>query len=115
MPALTPDQLAELKQELERELARLHRSMATTQDATRPVELDQSSIGRLSRVDALQNQQLSKGLHEREQQREAQILEALQRIEEGTYGECVACGEQIPYGRLLVMPEARSCATCGRG
>ena len=115
MTALTPDQLAELKQELERELARLHRSMATTQNATGPVELDQSSIGRLSRVEALQSQQLTKGLHEREQQREALILEALQRIEEGTYGTCVGCGAAIPYGRLLVMPEARSCTNCGRG
>lgn len=115
MTALTPDQLSELKQELEQELARLHRSMATTRDATRPVELDQSSIGRLSRVDAIQSQQLSKGLHEREQQREAQILEALERMAGGSYGRCVACGGAIPYGRLLVMPEARGCATCGQG
>ena len=114
MNGLTPDQLEELARELERELARLHRSMPTTGEAARPVELDQTAIGRLSRTDALQHQHLTRDLHAREQIREGEILDALRRVEEGTYGRCASCGNAIPYGRLLVMPEARTCAGCGR-
>ena len=110
---LTPAQLAELRTEIERELARLERSMQTTADAARPVELDQAAVGRLSRADAMQNQQLSVHLHDREQARRAQLLDALRRMELGTYGTCGGCGGTIPFGRLLVFPEARVCAVCG--
>ena len=115
MDGLTGAQLAELKAELERELARLRRSMGTTAEAARPVELDQSAVGRLSRVDAMANQHLQKDLHAREQVLEGSILEALDRMAQGTYGTCAACSTAIPYGRLLVMPEARACAACGGG
>lgn len=111
---LTAEQLAELRTELERELARLERSMQGTREASRPAVLDQSAIGRLSRIDAIQNQQLTAGLHERELARHAQLLDALARFADGTYGRCLTCGRGIPYGRLLVFPEARTCAGCER-
>ena len=111
--ALTPEQLQELREELQRELARIERSMKTTAEAARPVQLDQSSIGRLSRIDAIQNQQLTAGLHEREQSQHQALVRALERIDAGIYGRCETCSGHIPYGRLLVFPEARTCAGCG--
>ncbi|MBK6487860.1 MAG: TraR/DksA C4-type zinc finger protein [Gemmatimonadetes bacterium] len=36
-------------------------------------------------------------------------------MDEGRYGGCATCGGALPYGRLLVMPEARTCAACGAG
>lgn len=110
---LTDDQIAELREELQRELTRLERSMKTTGEAARPVELDQSALGRLSRIDAIQNQQLTAELHSREQARHAQLVDALSRMDDGTYGICSACQQSIPFGRLLVLPEARTCASCG--
>lgn len=111
---LTAEQVAELRGELERELARLERSMQGTREASKPAVLDQSAIGRLSRIDAIQNQQLTAGLHERELARHAQLLDALARIDAGTYGRCLTCGRPIAYGRLLVFPEARTCPGCER-
>jgi DnaK suppressor protein len=115
MNGLTPAQVEELRTELERDLAKLRRTMASTADAARPVELDQTAVGRLSRMDALQNQHLTQELHDRERGREVSLTNALRRIADGTYGRCVACGGAVAYGRLLVMPEARTCAACGRG
>ncbi|MEP7381963.1 MAG: TraR/DksA family transcriptional regulator, partial [Gemmatimonadota bacterium] len=80
---LTPAQLQELRQELERELTRLQRTMLSTGDASQPVILDQSSVGRLSRMDALANQEMAKALHGREQALELKILNALKRMDEG--------------------------------
>ena len=96
-----------------RELARLERSMDSIGDAAKPVALDQTAVGRLSRMDALQSQHLSADLHGRTQARHAQLLDALTRLDQGNYGYCLTCGASIPYGRLIVMPEARTCAACG--
>jgi DnaK suppressor protein len=112
---LDPQQIARIRDELERARQRLERSLKLTGRAARPVELDQTSVGRLSRMDALQNQHLTKGLEARESARYAQVQEALQRIEQGTYGVCAGCERSIPFERLLVFPETLRCAACGPG
>ena len=109
---LTKGQVGELRDELERQLARLEKSMKVTDEALRTVELDQTAVGRLSRMDSLQNQSLSKGLRDREVVRLSQIREALARIEKGTFGVCTVCGGAIPFERLFVFPEAPECADC---
>ena len=109
---LSASQLEELRSELERQLARLRRSMKVTDEALRPVELDQQAVGRLSRMDSLQNQSLSKGLREREIVQLSQIREALERVEAGRYGLCTVCDGLIPFERLYVFPEAPECAAC---
>ena len=109
---LTSEQQTELEVELKRQLARLEKSMKVTDEAMKTVELDQTTVGRLSRMDSLQNQSLSKGLREREVVRLSQIREAIARIEAGTYGRCTACEGPIPFERLFVFPEAPECAEC---
>jgi DnaK suppressor protein len=114
MKHLHPDQIAELRDELNRQLRRLERSMAVTEAAMEPVELDQTAVGRLSRIDSLQNQGLTRNLQERERVKLDHIQEAFGRIDGGTYGLCVSCAGAIPFERLYVMPEAPTCAACGR-
>ena len=109
---LSDEQVADLRHELERQLTRLEKSMKVTDEALRTVELDQTAVGRLSRMDSLQNQSLSKGLREREVVRLSQIREALIRVENGTFGICTVCGGAIPFERLFVFPEAPECADC---
>lgn len=109
---LSSEQIEELEAELTRQLARLQKSMKITDEALRTVELDQTAVGRLSRMDSLQNQAMSAGLREREVARLAQLLEALERLDAGRYGLCTHCGESIPFERLFVFPEAPECASC---
>lgn len=109
---LTTEQIEELKGLLIRALAKLQDSMELTEEAARPVELDQTAVGRLSRMDSLQNQAMSSSLQDRERDRLAGIVSALKRMEEGTYGVCRECGDPIQYGRLLVFPEAATCKGC---
>lgn len=109
---LTSEQLDELRAELDRQLRKLERSMRTTTRAMKPVQLDQSAVGRLSRIDNLQTQGLTRGLQEREQAKLGQIAEALRRMEAGTYGRCVVCSEPVAYERLMVFPEAPNCSGC---
>ncbi len=109
---LTKEQITDLRVELERQLGRLQKSMKVTDEAMRPVELDQTAVGRLSRIDSIQNQSMSKGLREREVVKLSQIREALVRIEEGSYGICAVCGGPVPFERLFVFPEAPECSDC---
>ena len=110
--SLPPELVQDLRAELQRQLARLERSMAVTDEAVQPVQLDQQAVGRLSRMDSLQNQHMSRNLQEREQVRYGAIRAALTRMDEGTYGTCTACGEGIDPGRLFVVPEAEHCPGC---
>lgn len=111
-PALTPDQIAQLRGELERTLTRLERN-AKINGNGRPGEIDQSAVGRLSRIEALQNQGLTQNLQDREQLQLALVAEALLRLDAGTYGLCTSCHAPIRYERLVVFPETRTCTGCG--
>ena len=113
MSYLTEAQIAELRDELEGQLAQLGKSMIVTDEALRTVELDQSAVGRLSRMDSLQNQSIAKSLRGRESLRLVLIQDAIRRLDEGTYGVCTVCGAGVAFGRLFVFPESPTCAPCG--
>jgi DnaK suppressor protein len=112
---LSPTQLGEIRQELLRALGRLERSMKISGETARPLDLEQDTVGRLSRIDAIQNQGLTQSLQAREQVQLANLVDALRRIEEGSFGACRACAQSIPFERLLVFPETKTCAACAKG
>lgn len=109
---LTPEQLAGFREELEAELRRLERSMLVSDEGLKPVEVDPGTTGRLSRMDELQSQAMTRNLREREEMKLGGLLQALKRIEEGTYGLCTECGTPIPLARLEVFPEVATCMDC---
>jgi len=84
-------------------------------DSRAVVELDQQSVGRLSRMDAMQQQAMALATEQQRQQHLARIDSALARIEAGTYGECVRCGEEISEKRLLADLTVTLCIDCARG
>lgn len=76
------------------------------------VELDPSRTGRLTRMDALQLQAMAKAGQARARLALAKIDAALKRLEGGTYGECLDCGEAIATARLEANPTATRCVRC---
>ncbi len=81
-------------------------------DAAQIVELDQSRVGRLSRMDALQGQAMSQETQRRRQLGLQKIAAALRRIESDEYGYCLKCDEEIAIRRLEIDPAAPLCITC---
>lgn len=79
-----------------------------------PVELDQQSVGRLSRVDAMQRQAMSQEQERRRAMDLMRIERALMRLDEGEYGCCSECGEDISDNRLAADPAAHLCIACAR-
>jgi DnaK suppressor protein len=112
---LAPEQREMIREELLRTLTRLERSMKATNGAARPRDLEQDTVGRLSRIEALQSQGLTHTLAERERAQMEQVAAALRRLETGTYGICNACGKPIPIERLNVFPETLACSACACG
>ena len=81
-------------------------------DAAGTVELDQTRLGRLSRMDALQAQQMAKASSRRRHMERGRIAAALKRMDDGEYGNCLGCGEPIPAPRLEIEPAATQCVAC---
>lgn len=106
------NQIAELKNLLLSRQKDLLALEETGTEAAAIVELDQTRVGRLSRMDALQGQAISQ---ERERRRKLQlqnIAAALRRIEQDDYGYCNECGEEIAFKRLQFDPAATLCFDC---
>lgn len=104
----------ELKNSLLDRLAELQDLDAGAQDERAIVMLDQQSVGRLNRMDAMQRQQMAKETHRRRQLERAKIEAALARLEEGEYGWCAECGSEISERRLDVDPTAHLCIECAK-
>ena len=81
-------------------------------DSAGAIELDQARVGRLSRVDALQAQQMAKASSRRRHAERGRIAAALKRIDGGEYGYCLSCGDMIPVPRLKIEPAAAQCVGC---
>ena len=84
----------------------------TFKETGEPVELDQARVGRLSRMDAMQAQQMALEAARRRQNQLLKIEGALRRIESGKYGFCFVCGEEIDVRRLSVDPANTRCMKC---
>lgn len=85
---------------------------AVSADSRRPVTLDQQAVGRLSRMDAMQQQAMSNAEAARRAQDLRRIDAALARIEAGEYGSCVKCGNDIAEQRLRLDPAVATCIGC---
>lgn len=86
--------------------------MLASMEDSRPVELDQSRVGRLSRMDALQGQAMAQETERRRQNELSRIDAALMRVESGDYGFCTNCDEIILEKRLELDPSAPLCIDC---
>jgi len=96
------------------ELATVERDSQETAQSREPVALDQQSVGRLSRIDAMQNQAMAQANDRRRDIRKRQIAAALRRLELGTFGLCASCQEFIGMKRLEFDPAMAQCLACAR-
>lgn len=106
---------ARFRPRVEVELEELADASEASAEERGPVALDQQSVGRLSRVGAMQVQAMAQESERRRQTRIAALKATLTRIDEGDFGECADCGELIPEKRLEVDPTVPLCVTCATG
>lgn len=108
------ERIALFRPKVEAELDELTVSSAGTSDDRKPVEFDQQSVGRLSRMDSMQMQAMANAVEKRRQNRIAMLRHTLRRMDEGEFGYCAACGEAISLKRLEIDPVVTRCVGCAR-
>ncbi|MCC3304377.1 TraR/DksA family transcriptional regulator [Sneathiella sp. HT1-7] len=89
--------------------------MKASTEGSRPVELDQTRVGRLSRMDALQGQAMAQETERRRKNELQRIDAALARVDTRNYGYCVNCDEEISVKRLSLDPSTPLCIDCASG
>ncbi len=105
-------ELEQLQAQLLKWRAELESTTESTTEASRPVELDQASVGRLSRMDAMRAQNMAQEAGRRREAQLARIAGALRRMQSGDFGQCFVCGEDIESRRLRFDPTTTRCVHC---
>ena len=108
---VTPEQIDELSLRLTEERTKLAELLKVTKDGARPVSLSEP-IGRLTRMDALQQQAMTKANRSTYERKLRLVKAALDTIAKGEYGYCRSCEEPIGYRRLTARPETPFCLEC---
>ncbi|MDP2698857.1 TraR/DksA family transcriptional regulator [Thalassospira sp.] len=112
MSRRTDIDIAALRHQLEERRDTLLKLSNGSKDMRKPVELDQQAVGRLSRVDALQDQEMHLEQERRRHVELARIEQTLLRMENDGYGYCHNCGEAIEKKRLEFDPATPLCVDC---
>ena len=108
-------QITEFRNRLLEMLNDLADQSARGEEGQKTVILDQQSVGRLSRMDALQQQAMARATAQRRASEVSRIKAALLRIEDGEFGFCTDCGEAILPARLDLNPAVALCLSCAKG
>ena len=109
---MTDTEIQEMKERLLKLKADLRAIEESGREAARPVQLDQASVGRLSRMDAMQAQSMALAASQRREAQLARIAGALRRMESGDFGYCFVCGKDIGLDRLRFDPTTTRCIGC---
>ncbi len=105
------EQKQKLATQIEVELTNNAATIKQLEQATKPISPD-NAVGRLSRMEAIGNKGINEAALSKARHRQAMLLRALRTIDDDEFGLCYECGEPIPLGRILLLPEAVLCVAC---
>ena len=112
MDVLDKQQIQSLQDQLLRLRTELNEQLEISEQAAGVVTLDQTAVGRVSRMDAMQQQSMAKSTREKASSKLKKVQAALQAISDNDYGYCRKCDELIAFKRLQAQPEAQLCIHC---
>ncbi len=110
--ALTQAQLQELTDDLRQLACELEDQLHRIDSDSQPVELDQQLVGRLSRMDAMQQQQMARASQTHMRAHLSRVRRALNDLDSGDFGYCQSCDEPIAFARLKIRPDSPLCVQC---
>jgi len=104
---------AEIKYKIQTEIRKTEEQVADYTELTRPVE-PENAIGRISRMDAINNKSVTEAALRKAKDKLENLRYALSKIDDPEFGMCIRCRQPIPIGRILVMPQSRTCVKCSQ-
>ena len=108
---LTPSQITQLKTKIDADIIQLEEDIPGLEAMTQPISPD-NAIGRLSRMDAINNRSANQTALNAAKIRLAKLTPTLTRIDQPEYNECDECLVEIPFARLMLVPESEYCVAC---
>ena len=103
----------EVKIKIETEIQKTEKQISEYTELTGPVE-PENAIGRISRMDAINNKSVTEAALRNAKEKLLKLNIALSKIDDKDFGLCINCNQAIPLGRILIMPQARTCVNCSR-
>ncbi len=104
-------QRKELEDRIRQEIEKTKQTIQTYEDSTQPIG-PENAIGRLSRMDAINNQSVTEAALRQARKKLSDLQNMLYNIGDEEFGTCDRCGNPIPFKRLLLMPESNYCVHC---
>ena len=101
----------EIKQKIIQEIEKIKIKITDLEELTKPIAPD-CAIGRVSRMDAINNKSINENALRKAQNKLKGMEIALQNVDDENFGLCAKCNNQIPLGRILLMPHSRFCVHC---
>jgi DnaK suppressor protein len=108
---MTEEERQALKNKIVSEIEGLKASIASLEETSRPVKPD-VSIGRLTRMEAINARGINEANLNASNTKLVKLERALSRVDDPEFGICAVCGEPIPVGRIMLMPEVTRCVRC---
>ena len=108
---MTPQQLKEIETKIKEEILKTSERIEHYKELTKPIS-PENAIGRVSRMDAINNKSINETALRKEEQKLKNLHIALGNIHEKGFGNCDQCKNEIPIGRILLMPQTRFCVHC---
>ncbi len=108
---MTQEERTALKERIVEQLAQTEKEIHHLEDATKPIS-PENSIGRISRMDAINNKGVSEATLRSARRKLANLQLALSKIDSPDFGICVRCKSPIPPARLMFMPQSNRCVRC---
>jgi DnaK suppressor protein len=103
--------LDEIKNRIKKEIQKTENQISEYKELTKPVE-PENAIGRISRMDAINNKSVFEAALRKAKDKLYKLNIVLSKIDEDDFGICLSCKNPIPIGRILVMPQSRTCVKC---
>ncbi len=102
---------AEIKVQITSEIEKTEKLIQEYKELTKPVA-PENAIGRISRMDAINNKSVIEAALRKSKDKLEKLKLALSKVDDDDFGLCIKCKKPIPLGRVLIMPQARTCVKC---
>ncbi|MDA7761958.1 TraR/DksA family transcriptional regulator [Crocinitomicaceae bacterium] len=110
---MNKDQKQDIKKRILEELKKNEEAILDYKESTKPIS-PENAIGRVSRMDAINNKSVVEAALRKAEEKLNKLKLVLNKVDDADFGICIRCGEPIPIGRVLLMPQSRNCVRCAQ-
>ena len=110
---MNKEEKQEVKKRIQSEMKKTQLSIDDYKELTKPIS-PENAIGRVSRMDAINNKSVVEAALRKAKEKYRKLKLVLDKVGDSDFGLCLHCGNPIPIGRILLMPQSRLCMNCAQ-